>query len=80
MLILVPLVVILVAVLFLVASYWGGAIGLVVGILALLYFASARKSDKSVGTIERGRRTEPTGQVRSGSSGVTTSNQRQGQE
>ena len=37
-------------------------------------------NDRSVATIERGRRTEPSGQVRSGSAGVETSNQRQGQE
>ena len=61
-------------------TWWGGLIVLVAGILFLFYLASARKTDPSVGTIERGRRTEPTGQVRSGSAGVETSNQRQGQE
>jgi uncharacterized protein (DUF58 family) len=61
-------------------TWWGGLIVLIAGILFLLYLASARKRDPSVGTIERGRRHEPTGQVRSGSAGVTTSNQRQGQE
>jgi hypothetical protein len=61
-------------------TWWGGLIVLIAGILFLFYLASARKSDPSVGTIERGRRQEPTGQVRSGSPGVTTSNQRQGQE
>jgi hypothetical protein len=77
---LVVLVAIVVAVLFFVTSFWGGAIALVLGILFLLYVASARRNDRSVGTIERGRRQEPTGQVRSGSAGVETSNQRQGQE
>jgi uncharacterized protein (DUF58 family) len=78
--VLVPLIVIVVAILFFVTSFWGGAIGLVLGILLILYLVSARKTDPSVGTIERGRRQEPTGTVRSGSPGVTTSNQRQGQE
>jgi membrane protein implicated in regulation of membrane protease activity len=61
-------------------TWWGGLVVLIAGVLFLVYLASARKSDPSVGTIERGRRTEPTGQVRSGSAGVETSNQRQGQE
>ena len=70
----------IIVVLFLVTSWWGGVIALVLGIGFLVYTAGARRNDRSVATIERGRRTEPTGEVRSGSSGVTTSNQRQGQE
>jgi heme O synthase-like polyprenyltransferase len=70
----------IIVVLFLLTSWWGGAIALVAGLLFLVYAAAARRNDRSVATIERGRRTEPTGQVRSGSAGVETSNQRQGQE
>ena len=70
----------IVVVLFLVTSWWGGIIALVLGALFLVYAAGARRNDRSVATIERGRRTEPTGNVRTGSAGVETSNQRQGQE
>jgi heme O synthase-like polyprenyltransferase len=70
----------IVVVLFLVTSWWGGIIALVLGALFLVYAAGARRNDRSVATIERGRRTEPTGKVRTGSAGVETSNQRQGQE
>jgi hypothetical protein len=70
----------IVIVLFFVASWWGGIIGLVVLGALLLYIAVARKENPDVGTIERGRRREPTGTVRSGSSGAETANQRQGQE
>jgi hypothetical protein len=70
----------IVIVLFLVASWWGGLIALVVLGALLLYIVVARRQDPSVGTIERGRRREPTGTVRSGSAGAETANQRQGQE
>jgi heme O synthase-like polyprenyltransferase len=70
----------IIVVLFLVTSWWGGVIGLVAGVAFLVYAAAARRNDRSVATIERGRRQEPTGNVRTGSAGVETSNQRQGQE
>jgi hypothetical protein len=70
----------IVIVVFLVATWWGGIIALVVLGALLLYMAIARREDRSVGTIERGRRREPTGRVRAGGSGAETANQRQGQE
>ena len=78
--VLVPLVLLVVVIAAIVASYWGGLIALVLGVAFILYAARARQGDRSVGTIERGRRQEPTGTVRSGSAGVETANQRQGQE
>jgi hypothetical protein len=70
----------IVIVLFLVATWWGGILALVVLGALFLYILVARRQDPSVGTIERGRRREPTGTVRTGSSGAETANQRQGQE
>jgi hypothetical protein len=69
----------IVIILFLVASWWGGIIALVVLGGLMLYIAVARRQDPSVGTIERGRRREPTGRVRS-ATGAETANRRQGQE
>ena len=65
---------------FLIASWWGALVVVVLGGFGLVYMAAARRRDPSVGAIERGRRREPTGTVRSGSADVETANQRQGQE
>jgi hypothetical protein len=70
----------LLVVAFLIASWWGAVVVLVLGGFGLVYMAAARRRDPSVGAIERGRRREPTGTVRSGSADVETANQRQGQE
>ena len=81
MLYVVMLVVVALAVLasFIIA-WWGGPILVLLGIGLLLYLSAARKQDRTVGTVETGRRREPTGTVRSGSADVETANQRQGQE
>jgi hypothetical protein len=70
----------IVLIVFLVATWWGGIIALIVLGALMLYIAVARRENPSVGTIERGRRREPSGRVRSGGAGAETANQRQGQE
>jgi hypothetical protein len=70
----------IVVVAFLVTAWWGGIIALVVLGALMLYIFAARRENPSVGTIERGRRREPTGRVRTGSAGAETANERQGQE
>jgi hypothetical protein len=61
-------------------AWWGIPILLVAGVLLLVHVMSSRKSEgPSAGTIERGRRTEPTGTPRKGSGGAETANERVGQ-
>jgi membrane protein required for beta-lactamase induction len=61
---------------FWIASWWGGVIVLVLGVLAAMYIAGARSQDRSVGAVETGARREPTGRPRSGSAGAETANER----
>ena len=70
----------LIVVAFFIASWWGAVVVLILGGFGLIYMTVARRRDPSVGAVERGRRREPTGTVRSGSADVETANQRQGQE
>ena len=78
--VIVILMIILAVIAFFILSYWGAAIVLVLGIAFAVYTAVARKQDRSVATIERGARREPTGVPRSGSGDAETANQRVGQE
>ena len=48
-------------------------------IAAVAYLLVARRKDPSVGAIERGRGTEPTGRPRQSRAGAETSNERVGQ-
>jgi hypothetical protein len=53
-----------------------------VGIVAIVligYLLAARGGDNQAATIERGRRTEPTGTPRKSTSGAETANERVGQ-
>lgn len=61
---------------FLIATWGGAIIGFVIGVLALVYVAIARRNDRSVGVVETGRRREPTGTTRSAGSGSETANER----
>jgi len=78
--VIVVLTVVLAAIAFLILSYWGAAIVLVLGIAFAIYAAVARGQDRSVATIERGARREPTGVPRSGSADAETANERVGQD
>jgi cytochrome c-type biogenesis protein CcmH/NrfF len=63
---------------FLVLGLWGIPV-LIVAALALIVFAvTARKRDPDFGTVERGRRMEPTGRTRKGSGGAQPTNDRVG--
>jgi hypothetical protein len=63
-----------------VLAWWGLPILAVAAVLALLHIMSSRKSaGPDAGTIERGRRTEPTGTPRKGDGGAETANERVGQ-
>ena len=70
----------IVIMLFLVATWWGGIIALAILGALFLYLMAARRQDPSVGSIERGRRREPTGTPRANRSGIETANRREGQE
>ena len=70
----------IVAAAFWIGGWGGGIVALIVLGAALIYIAVARRKDPTVGTIERGRRREPSGRVRSGHSGAETANERTGQE
>jgi hypothetical protein len=64
----------------LIFAWWGLPILALAGVLLLIHVMSSRKSEgPSAGTIERGRRTEPTGTPRKGSGGAETANERVGQ-
>jgi hypothetical protein len=68
------------AVLFLILSWWGLPIALVLGVLAVVYVVQSRKSaGPDAGKIEKGRRREPTGEPRKASGGAETANERVGQ-
>ena len=56
----------------LVFSVWGLPVVVVVVVGLLAYLVAGRRRDASVGTIERGRRPEPTGRPRKASGGETT--------
>jgi phosphatidylglycerophosphate synthase len=63
-----------------VGAWWGVPILLVAALIAGFYVAAARKRDPSVGTIERGKRAEPTGAPRKATGGTgETANERVGQ-
>jgi hypothetical protein len=65
---------------FLLLAWWGLPIAVVLGALVLLYVLQSRKSaGPDAGTIETGRRTEPTGTPRKASGGAETANERVGQ-
>jgi hypothetical protein len=63
-----------------IASWWGAVIVLVLGVIAALYIAGARRQDQSVGVVETGARREPHGRTRSSSAGAHTANERVGQD
>jgi hypothetical protein len=52
----------------------------VIAIAIVAYLVVARRGDPSVATIERGRRNEPTGTVRSATGRTETTNQKVGQD
>ena len=80
MLVIIAVIVVIIAVVALfIGAWWGAPIALVLGVVAALYMARARKEDASVGTIESGRRNEPTGVPRKCSGGAETANERVGQ-
>ena len=60
-------------------AQWGLVVFVLGAVVLGLYLLVARRKDPSVGTIERGRRTEPTGTPRKASGGVETANDRVGQ-
>jgi hypothetical protein len=61
-------------------AWWGLPILAVAAVLALIHVMGSRKSEgPQAGTIERGRRTEPTGTPRKASGGAETANERVGQ-
>jgi hypothetical protein len=65
---------------FVVLAWWGLPIAAVLGVLALVYVLQSRKSrGPAAGTIETGRRTEPTGTPRKAAGGAETANERVGQ-
>jgi hypothetical protein len=67
-------------VLMLVLAWWGLPFLAVAAVLLFMYIAASRKSaGPDAGTIERGRRAEPTGAPRKQSGGPGTANERVGQ-
>jgi hypothetical protein len=65
---------------FFILAWWGLPIAAVLGLVAGLYIAQSRKTaGPDAGTIERGRRREPTGVPRKSSGGAETANERVGQ-
>jgi hypothetical protein len=63
-----------------VLAWWGLPILAVAAVLVLIHIMASRNSEgPSAGTIESGRRTEPTGTPRKGSGGAETANERVGQ-
>jgi hypothetical protein len=63
-----------------VLAWWGLPILAVAGVLLLIHVMSSRKSEGArAGTIERGRRNEPTGAPRKASGDAETANERVGQ-
>ena len=57
---------------------WGFPVVLLAILVGVGYLIAARRSDSSIGTIERGRKIEPTGKPRKASGG-DTANERVGQ-
>jgi hypothetical protein len=62
----------------LIFGIWGAPVFLLAILLGGGYLLLARRGDASVGTIERGRKTEPTGKPRKASGGADTANERVG--
>jgi membrane protein implicated in regulation of membrane protease activity len=63
-----------------VLAWWGLPFLAIAAVLALLHVTASRKSaGPDAGTIERGRRTEPTGTPRKATAGAETANERVGQ-
>ena len=61
-------------------AWWGLPIIAVIAVLAVVYVIQSRKSaGPAAGTIETGRRTEPTGTPRKAAGGAETANERVGQ-
>ena len=60
-------------------SIWGLPVVVAAVIVLGLYLAIGRRGDGSVGTIEKQRQPEPTGQPRKASAGTETANERVGQ-
>jgi hypothetical protein len=60
-------------------SIWGLPIALLIVIGLAVALATAKKNDRSLGTIERTKRPEPTGRPRPASGSAETANHRQGQ-
>jgi hypothetical protein len=64
----------------LIFAWWGIPILIVAGVLIAVHVISSRNSEgPRAGTIERGRRHEPTGTPRKASGGAETANERVGQ-
>lgn len=60
-------------------SVWGAPVVLLIVLGVVAYLTLGRKGDKSLGTIERSKRHEPTGRPRAASGSADTANRRQGQ-
>jgi len=63
----------------LIFSIWGLPVVAVAVLAAVVFLLVGRKGDSSIGTIERGRKVEPTGRPRKASGGAETANDRVGQ-
>jgi cytochrome c-type biogenesis protein CcmH/NrfF len=63
---------------FLVLSLWGIPVVIVVALALIVLAVTARKRNPDLGTVERGRRVEPTGRTRMGSGGAQPTNDRVG--
>ena len=64
----------------LIGIWWGAVILVIAAVGFFAYMTVARKEGEPVGTIERGRRAEPTGTPSSSSAGAETANERVGQD
>jgi hypothetical protein len=62
----------------LIFSVWGLPVVAVVVLALVAYLIAGRRGDGSVGTIERGRRPEPTGRPRKATGGAQPTNERVG--
>ena len=60
-------------------AQWGLVIAVIAAVVGGLYVMLARRKDPSVGTVESGRPTEPTGMPRKATGGAETANERVGQ-
>ena len=64
---------------FFVFGIWGFPVVLLTVLVIVGYLAAAKKENPELGTVERARGPEPTGQPRMSHGSAETANQRQGQ-